>query len=53
VYLLLLVLLVTLESDAGRFRATDLDPTTQGVQLFVEGGQFSVKLVAPTQAGEG
>ena len=44
---------VTLESDAGRFRATDLDPTTQGVQLFVEGGEFSVKLVAPTQAGEG
>lgn len=44
---------ITLESDAGRFRATDLDPTTQGVQLFVEGGEFSVKLVAPTQAGEG
>ena len=43
---------VTLESDAGRFRAVDLDPTAQGVQLFVEGGQFSVKLVAPTQAGE-
>ncbi|MCB1673394.1 MAG: DUF11 domain-containing protein [Pseudomonadales bacterium] len=43
---------VTLESDAGRFRATDLDPKTQGVQLFIEGGEFKVKLVAPTQAGE-
>ena len=43
---------ITLEGDAGRFRATDLDPKTQGIQLFVEGGEFGVKLVAPTQAGE-
>ncbi|HMU86472.1 MAG TPA: hypothetical protein PKC11_02450 [Agitococcus sp.] len=43
---------ITLESNAGRFRAKDLDPKTQGIQLFVEGGEFSVKLVAPTQAGE-
>lgn len=43
---------ITLESDAGRFVATDLDPKAQGIQLFVEGGEFGVKLVAPTQAGE-
>ncbi len=43
---------VTLESDSGRFRATDLDPKTQGIQLFIEGGEFTVKLVAPVQAGE-
>lgn len=43
---------ITLESNAGRFRAKDLDPQTQGIQLFIEGGEFSVKLVAPTQAGD-
>ena len=43
---------ITLESNMGRFRAVDLDPKSAGTQIFVEGGEFSVKLVAPTEAGE-
>jgi hypothetical protein len=43
---------ITLESNMGRFRAVDLDPKSAGTQIFVEGGEFTVKLVAPTEAGE-
>lgn len=43
---------ITLESNMGRFRAVDLDPVAPGIQLFIEGGEFSVKYVAPTEAGE-
>ena len=43
---------ITLETNMGRFRAIDLDEKSKGVQLFVEGGEFTVKLVAPTEAGE-
>ncbi len=43
---------ITLESNMGRFRAIDLDPVAPGIQLFVEGGEFAVKFVAPTEAGD-
>ncbi|WP_107864180.1 SdrD B-like domain-containing protein [Agitococcus lubricus] len=43
---------VTLETNMGRFRAIDLDDKTPGTQIFVEGGQFTVKLVSPLEAGE-
>lgn len=43
---------ITLESNMGRFRAIDLDEKSAGTQIFVEGGEFTVKLVAPTEAGE-
>lgn len=43
---------VTLETTTGRFRAKDLDDVSPGTQIFVEGGEFTVKLVAPTEPGE-
>lgn len=43
---------ITLESNMGRFRAIDLDEKSAGTQIFVEGGEFTVKLVAPIEAGE-
>lgn len=44
--------LVTLETDRGRIEADDLDPTTAGVQVAVEGGRLAVALVSPSQSGD-
>jgi len=44
---------VTVEASAGRILEADLDPKQPGTQLFVEGGETVVTLVAPVKAGEG
>lgn len=44
--------LVTLETDRGRIEADDLDPTTPGIQVAVEGGRLSFALVSPPQPGD-
>lgn len=44
---------ITVEASAGRIAEKDLDPKQPGTQLFVEGGETTLTLVAPTTPGEG
>ncbi len=44
---------ITVEASAGRIQEKDLDPKQPGTQLFVEGGEAILTLVAPTAPGEG
>ncbi len=41
---------VTLETSAGRFRQKDVNPVEPGTQIFIEGGEATLTLVAPTEA---
>jgi len=43
---------LTLESSAGRWEAPDLNPAEPGVQVFLEGGRATYRLVSPTEPGE-
>lgn len=43
---------VTLGASAGQWQTRDLDPTQDGIQTFVEGGEGHFKLIAPTVPGE-
>lgn len=43
---------VTLEVDIGRWLAEDLDPSSPGVQVFVEGGISRFELAAPSKSLE-
>ena len=43
---------VTLDSSAGQWDASDLDPREPGQQVFVEGGSAEFALKAPQTAGE-
>ncbi len=43
---------VTLETSLGRWEVTDLDPFAPGVQVFVEGGHGTFRLLPPHEPGE-
>jgi hypothetical protein len=43
--------LVTLESSAGAWLATDLDPGTPGIQIALEGGEARLPFTPPTEPG--
>lgn len=43
---------VTLHASAGTWQAPDLDRKSPGIQIFVEGGQAELTLMAPADPGE-
>ncbi len=44
---------VTLDTSAGQILLKDLDPASPGIQIFVEGGQAQIPVLAPLQSGDG
>lgn len=43
---------VTLVSSLGQWQEPDLDPRTPGLQVFLTGGQSTLKLLPPSEAGD-